>query len=59
MEELSMIEIDEVSGGRIIVALGRAAYQIMSGIYYAGMSAREMGMGDTYLEALRGGNMGA
>jgi hypothetical protein len=59
MQELTKIEIEYVSGAGVLGLLGKAAHTICSSLYYSGLNARECGMGDMYLEAVRGGNMGA
>jgi len=58
MNELTEIEIDDISGG-IVKELLRATAGIFTGLYNAGMNARQVGLDEAYLEALRGGNLGA
>jgi hypothetical protein len=58
MNELTEIEIDSISGG-IVKQLFQATTAIWMGLYNAGMNARQVGLDDAYLEAVRGGNLGA
>lgn len=60
IQELTIQEIGEVSGGRGLISyVVDAALGLGSAIYYSGLNAREAGLGDEYLFALNGGNLGA
>ncbi|NYE61496.1 hypothetical protein FHW58_002703 [Duganella sp. 1224] len=58
MKELDDAEINAVSGA-IVKQLLNATAMIFTGLYNAGMNARQVGLDEMYLEALRGGNLGA
>jgi hypothetical protein len=61
MEQLSVSEINDVTGGSLAVYrfLFHATYEIGKALYYSGTNAYEAGQGDAFLDAVRGGNLGA
>lgn len=59
MIELNTIEIENISSAGVFSVLVKATRTISMALYYSGLNAHEVGMGDMYLEAVRGGNMGA
>lgn len=60
MEYLNIEEVKEVSGARsMYYYLFDFGGGIMNALYNSGMNAYESGSGDAYLEAVRGGNLGA
>jgi hypothetical protein len=59
MQELMTDEVNEVSGAWIYGAVTKAVRAIAYCLYEGGMNSYYSGQGDAYLEAVRGGNMGA
>jgi hypothetical protein len=59
MNELSTMEIEQVSGANLIRIVCASARYISKGLYNSGMNAYNSGAGDTYLLAVSGGNFGA
>jgi len=62
MEELSLAEIDEVSGAlglRDVVTIIKAAYQTVKGGLNGAQNVMQFTGQDMFLDALNGGNLGA
>ncbi|MBV8657731.1 MAG: hypothetical protein JO142_07910 [Burkholderiales bacterium] len=63
MQELNVSEIEQVNGGisgsTFWGFMFNATKIIGDAVYNSGMNAREAGLGNEYLSALNGGNLGA